>query len=348
MYILFDHGDIDTERLEQYEVYGSWNNWKKSIKLEDYAFSIIVESIHACIIVYVYKINDESHDSNTIQYKIKYRNSAEGTFGDKYILIHNILTIHDNGFDNNKIIKQSSGHYFNGKYKYKNDNNKLELLYNNNLILQVDTVNGIPNGNGIYYDVTKNKIYEGNWSNGNYSGNGINYDSFGMKLYEGEWLDSLPSGHGSSYDNDGNKIYEGLWKNGLNHGFGIQYHKNSNKEYEGEWKEGCYCGHGISYDLDGNKEYEGHWKDNYKNGYGLQYDINSKIIYKGEWLRNKKNGVGTSFYSTEDGEYREHREHREYIGGWCNNERHGYGIGYDEDGITIYHEGMWDRNNILE
>ena len=112
MYILFDHGDIDTERLEQYEVYGSWNNWKKSIKLEDYAFSIIVESTHACIIVYVYKINDESYDSNTIQYKLKYRNSAEGTFGDKYILIHNILTIHDNGFDNNKIIKQSSGHYF--------------------------------------------------------------------------------------------------------------------------------------------------------------------------------------------------------------------------------------------
>lgn len=345
MYILFDNEDINTDHLEQYEVYGSWNNWKKSIKLEDYNFSIIVESKHTCIKLYVYKIDNGCYDSNTIIYKIKHRNSAEGTFGDKYILIHNILTIHDNGFDNNKITKISSGHYFNGKYKYKNDINKLELLYNNNLILHVDTINGIPNGNGVHYDVNRNKMYKGSWYNGYYNGYGINYDSNGIKLYEGDWIRGVPHGRGSSYDNDENKIYEGTWKDGLNHGFGIQYYKNGNKEYEGEWKDGCCCGSGSNYDLDGNKIYEGQWKNSYKNGYGCQYDINSKIIYRGEWLNNKKNGVGTSFFSSKNGE---DGEHREYIGGWYNNERHGYGIGYDEDNSTIYHEGMWDNNNILE
>ncbi len=366
MYILLDEDDINIAIFNQYEIVGSWNNWTKSIKLEDYNFSMIVETEFKSIRVYIYKIDttiigqdiiniidnkiDETCKVDDILiYKLKYKDN------DNYILLPHILTIHINGYDNNKIVKDRLGHYFNGKYKIKNYNNKLEILYNTTLIFEGSSVKGIPNGNGVHYDVNKNKIYEGNWYNGYYSGYGTNYNITNIVMYKGYWLHGVPNGNGISYDDNGNIIYEGEWKNGLNHGIGKQYHKNGNIEYEGEWKDDCCNGNGKLYDIYGNLVYDGEWKNNCKNGYGLLYilppnkvnntqPINNaklinnvpKITYKGEWVNNKKSGSGTSFYENDN---------RHYIGGWLNDLWHGYGICYNVDG-SIKLEGMWNNNAI--
>ena len=55
MYILLDEDDINMAKINQYEIVGSWNNWTKSIKLEDYNFSMIVETECKSIKVYIYK-----------------------------------------------------------------------------------------------------------------------------------------------------------------------------------------------------------------------------------------------------------------------------------------------------
>ena len=65
MYILIDEDDINIAKFNQYEIVGSWNNWTKSIKLEDYNFSIVVETECKSIKVYIYII-----DTNIIGHDI--------------------------------------------------------------------------------------------------------------------------------------------------------------------------------------------------------------------------------------------------------------------------------------
>ena len=77
MYLCFDNIDINTNNLELYEILGSWNDWKKPIRLTDYDF-IASENL------YIYIIET---DAITISYKIRLYNTNEYLLLDK-LLIH--------------------------------------------------------------------------------------------------------------------------------------------------------------------------------------------------------------------------------------------------------------------
>ena len=67
-------------------------------------------------------------------------------------------------------------------------------------------------------------------------------------------------------------------------------------------------------------------------GYGSLYNDDNKLIYRGVMIGDKKECFGIDFYPG--------LEKIEYIGCYCNNERHGFGILYDGKGELIY-EGDW-------
>ena len=172
IYLCFDNYDINIENLELYEILGSWNDWKKSTRLTDYDF-IASENLFIYII---------ETDSITISYKIRLYNTNE------YLLLDKLL-VHDeiDGYKNNKIITTDNGYNFNGKYKIKNMNNKLEIYTNNILLLETESKLGLPNGYGKEYDLYGNKLYKGFFKNGLYHKNGTQY-YLGNKYYKGDCI----------------------------------------------------------------------------------------------------------------------------------------------------------------
>ena len=77
MYLCFDNNDININNLELYEILGSWNDWKKSIRLTDYDF-IVSENLY----IYIIETN-----AITISYKIRLYNTNEYILLDK-LLVH--------------------------------------------------------------------------------------------------------------------------------------------------------------------------------------------------------------------------------------------------------------------
>ena len=245
MYLCFDNKDINTNNLELYELFGSWNDWKKPLILTDYDF-IVSENLY----IYIIETN-----AINISYKIRLYNTNE------YILLDK-LQVHEeiDGYKNNKIITTDDGYNFNGKYKIKNMNNKLEIfnVINNILLLETESKLGIPNGYGKEYDIWGNKLYKGFFKNGLYHKNGTQY-CLGNKYYKGEFINGVYYGNGILYHNNGLYNYKGLL---INRSFmykGTKYHINGAKEYEGIF------GQNDNYDI------------------GIEYDINEKKISEGKW-----------------------------------------------------------------
>lgn len=243
IYLCFDNYDIKVENLELYEILGSWNDWKESFRLTDYDF-IVNENLYIYII-----------DTNAINlsYKIRLYNTNE------YILLHNLLTINEiDGYENNKIITTYDGYNFNGKYKIKNRNNKLEIYANNVLLLETESKLGLPNGYGKEYDMYGNKLYKGFFKNGLYHKNGTQYIT-------------------------GNKYYKGDFNNGVYNGWGILFHNNGFYNYEGYFINKSFLYRGIKYHINGNKEYEGIFAQNDNYDIGTEYDVNENKIKEGKW-----------------------------------------------------------------
>ena len=243
IYLCFDNYDIKVENLELYEILGSWNDWKESFRLTDYDF-IVNENLYIYII-----------DTNAINlsYKIRLYNTNE------YILLHNLLTINEiDGYENNKIITTYDGYNFNGKYKIKNRNNKLEIYANNVLLLETESKLGLPNGYGKEYDIYGNKLYKGFYKNGLYHKNGTQYIT-------------------------GNKYYKGDFNNGVYNGWGISFHNNGFYNYEGYFINKSFLYRGIKYHINGNKEYEGIFAQNDNYDIGTEYDVNENKIKEGKW-----------------------------------------------------------------
>ncbi len=245
---------IDSETIEDIydseyaEIFGSWDNWTNPININDYNF--IINTIK----IFVIKTNNIN-----VSYKIKINN--------KYILLNNLLITNDDGYINNKIIITKDNYFNNGNIKIRNIDNKMMIFNKNELILDVETINGIPNGYGVqYYKNNINyrniKYYEGEWKNGKFNGKGSHYWR-DYKVYEGEWQDGMCNGNGIGFVNLSD-YYEGEWKNGEYHGFGI-YYINNNKLYEGEWVHGLKHGKGIIYDKNSNVNYTGEFKNGYYN-----------------------------------------------------------------------------------
>jgi hypothetical protein len=243
IYLCFDSNDININNLELYEIFGSWNNWKKSLRLNDYDF-MVSENLY----IYIIETN-----SITISYKIRLYNTNE------YILLDKLLVYDEiDGYKNNKIITTDDGYNFNGKYKIKNMNNKLEIYTNNILLLETESKLGLPNGYGKEYDIYGNKIYKGFFKNGLYHKNGTQY-----------FMD--------------NKYYKGDFSNGFHNGWGISYHNNGIYNYEGYFITKSFMYKGKKYHINGNKEYEGLFSQNDNYDIGIEYDINENKIKEGKW-----------------------------------------------------------------
>jgi hypothetical protein len=243
IHLCFDNHDININNLEIYELLGSWNNWKNPIRLTEYDF-ITSENL------YIYIIET---DAINISYKIRLYNTNEYILLDK-LLIHNEI----DGYQNNKIIRIYDGYYFNGKYKIKNMNNKLEIYANNILLLETESKLGLPNGYGKEYDMYGNKLYKGFFKNGLYHKNGTQYCI-------------------------GNKYYKGEFNNGVYQGNGILYHDNGICNYEGYFLHKSFFYKGIKYHTNGAKEYEGIFSKNDNYDIGIEYDVNENKIKEGKW-----------------------------------------------------------------
>jgi hypothetical protein len=178
----------------------------------------------------------------------------------EYILLHNLLTIVVDGYENNKIITTEDGYNFNGKYKIKNNNNKLEIYVNNILLLETESKLGLPNGYGKEYDMYGNKLYKGFFKNGLYHKNGTQY-FIENKYYKGEFSNGFHNGWGILYYNNGLYNYEGLFTNRTFMYKGTKYHKNGNKEYEGTFVQNDNYDIGIEYDINENKIQAGKWSN---------------------------------------------------------------------------------------
>ena len=81
-------------------------------------------------------------------------------------------------------------------------------------------------------------------------------------------------------------------------------------------------------------------------GYGSLYNTSNELMYRGVMIDDKKECFGIEFYA-DLGQI-------EYIGCYCNNQRHGFGMLYDRKGELIY-EGDWlcgsndyEKNMILK
>ena len=102
-------------------------------------------------------------------------------------------------------------------------------------------------------------------------GNGILYDESYNKTYEGFWKNDLKNGFGAEYWNNGKKQYEGQFVNGEKSGKGISYYYTGKKQYTGEWLQNKRNGGGCLYYSNGTVLYEGNWENDECKGKGVTY-----------------------------------------------------------------------------
>ncbi len=204
-----------------------------------------------------------------------------------------------------------------------------KIIYNDG-IYEGETVDGVPNGFGIY-SYSDGSKYEGDWKDGCKHGQGkMLY--FNGDIYEGHWKNELRSGHGKIIYCDG-EIYDGGWKIGQRSGYGKKWYSDGSI-YEGEWKNGWRNGKGKI--IFANKDiYEGEWKDDKRNGFG-KMSYSDGDVYIGDWKDNEAEGRGKVTYKSGE----------TYEGEWKSGLKNGRGRLTLPDG-KIY-EGEWDHGYIRQ
>ena len=116
-------------------------------------------------------------------------------------------------------------------------------------------INGVANGNGIYYYANGDAL-AGTFINGIINGSGIfAIQSMGMN-------------------------YEGNFVNGVASGYGVLSFINKNEKYEGEFNNNTMAGKGKYYFSDGSY-YEGNFINGVPNGKGFYCSPSGKIISEG-------------------------------------------------------------------
>jgi antitoxin component YwqK of YwqJK toxin-antitoxin module len=219
--------------LHKGEIYGSWNNWTQPLTAQHICFRLFVKNN----IYLIYNIPNnyfiEGIATNIISYKIK--------INDTYYLIDNYHTVNDNGNINNQIILIENNVYNNGLFQIKDINSKLEIYYNNKILLLCNMQNNCINGSFIRYYIDGGLLFEGTLLNNYIINTVIGYYKNGNKKYEGNWLNGYFHGNIIIYYSNGNKKYEAFMIKGYLHGKGIKYYKNSDVMYTATWI------HGIPY-----------------------------------------------------------------------------------------------------
>lgn len=130
------------------------------------------------------------------------------------------------------------------------------------------------------------QTYEGDLVDGIPQGQGKYYDFEGDLVYEGDVVDGEPDGKGSQYSRN-SKMYTGEFKNGRWHGKGTTFYKNGQVRHEGTFKDGMGDGYGKEYDESGNLIYEGEFKFHDYDGQGTLYDANGQIVHQGLFSKDK-------------------------------------------------------------
>ena len=114
-------------------------------------------------------------------------------------------------------------------------------------------------------------------------------------------------------------------------GKGTQTLEKDGKEYilECTWENNKKNGEGILLDPDGARAMKLHFKDDVVEGEGALYD-NGRVVFEGMWVNGKRCGPAQEYV---DG-------HCVFKGQYDDDKRNGYGIEYDETGVTVF-EGEW-------
>ncbi|MFD0587179.1 stalk domain-containing protein [Paenibacillus sp. GCM10027627] len=193
-----------------------------------------------------------------------------------------------------------------------------KLHYKGKLFYEGQFVNGVIEGQGKMYDLTdSNSYYEGTFVNNRFHGNGkLFYNNGGY--YEGPFVNGMREGNGKLVAEDGTLIYTGSFSLDTMHGEGT-YNMGSKFQYVGSFKYGLYHGYGKFY-FNGQLQYEGEWYENYR--YHGDSSIGS-MKYTGYFNDDQPHGYGTLYH--EDGSLAYRGEVRWY-------ELTGIGIIYLEDG----------------
>ena len=123
-------------------------------------------------------------------------------------------------------------------------------------------------------------------------------------------------------------------------GKGTQTLEKDGKEYilECTWENNKKNGEGILLDPDGARAMKLHFKDDVVEGEGALYD-NGRVVFEGTWVNGKRCGPAQEYV---DG-------HCVFKGQYEDDKRNGYGIEYDETGVTVF-EGEWkngDRKSVV-
>ena len=151
------------------------------------------------------------------------------------------------------------------------------VRYENGNWYHGEFVNGLKDGEGIYYDVSSEYFYFGEWKEGNREGKGI-----------AGWL----SEDKQSMDN----FYVATYQNDKINGEGVELYNEAKAWYKGAFnEEGKKEGTGMIVWQDG-KRYIGDFANDVRDGYGIFQWPDGKR-YEGQWKGDKRNGEGTMYWT---------------------------------------------------
>ncbi len=190
-----------------------------------------------------------------------------------------------------------------------------------------------PNGyvENFKYNQPYRETYTGYIRDGKPHGFGIEYTGFGKKNYEGNWQNGKYQGKGKKYNSESGKlIYDGEHANGNRHGYGIGY------MVDGRICSGLFDNHNLikgSMSFPDGYKFDGEWVRSDPK-YGTQ-SWPSGDKYVGYMQGHSRNGYGTYYKNGK----------KFYEGQWANNEYHGTGKMYNEDG-TLYWEGVANNGDL--
>lgn len=318
-------------------IYGSWDNFTKSIHVSNFNFTI--ESMNISYNVYyiecitnvaIYYISDGLRKTIDNFPTITFNNAIYNiiTFSEGYYINANIKIIKtiNNGefiniFDNDKRILYGPmvNNMPHGEIIEYNDN---VMIYKRNY------KHGIPTGPGYKY-VDNMVRFFGTFLNGKLHGVVHEYypkkqeDVYYTQKFEGLYVSNLRHGKGKEYYINGNIKYDGDFVNDMYEGIGKLYDENKILLYSGNFKAGMFNGDGIKYSVkDGNtiKIYNGYFVNSHYYGPGTLYYDTGHVMFNGEFINDMRNGTGFEYYSYDGG--------IKYEGEFVNNKYNGNGTEY--------------------
>ena len=147
--------------------------------------------------------------------------------------------------------------------------------------------NGFPKGYGKYSLINEGRYYEGIWDQNILLGIETWKDG---TVYIGEFQDNKKNGIGMYRWPDGT-IYSGEWKNDTMDGFCyIQF--GDNRKFEGQMLSGVKNGYG-EYTWSKKRKFIGNYVNDLKEGFGIYiWNIKTFEVYIGFWYKGKMEGIG--------------------------------------------------------